>query len=383
MWRALASNALTFIAAALFLGGGVILWARAEYARPGPLEQAICFRVESGARPGEVADRLAERGVIRQGRIFILGLSYTGRDGALKAGHFRLPAGSAMADVAGVLTGDGRSTCGAEAVLRIGVSDSEIELRERDPVANRYVTLARFPAGADDPPEAYQGRRDDPELRLRVVLAEGVTSARVVAGLSAAGFLTGEVAARPDEGSLAPRSYAVEPGADRADLIARMQAAQRQTLAELWPRRAEGLPLDSPEEALILASIVEKETAVASERPTVASVFVNRIEAGMRLQSDPTVIYAVTRGERSLDRDLRQSELRRESPWNTYVTGGLPPTPIANPGRDAIAAVLTPAETEYLYFVADGSGGHAFAETLDAHNRNVARWRALQDGSDE
>ena len=377
MWRALASNALTLVAVALFLLGGLILWGRGEYTRAGPLEQAICFRVEGGARPGEVARALAARGAVTNARLFVLGLDYTGRDSALKAGNFRLPAEASMAAIAELLSGDGRSTCGAEAALRIGVTASEIELREIEPVGNRYVTLARFDAGGD-PPAAYLDRRDDPELRFRVVLAEGVTSARAVAALMAADFLTGTVEAPPPEGSLAPQSYQVARSMDRAALIARMQAVQEAILAELWPERAEELPFDTPEDALILASIVEKETAVAEERPLVASVFVNRLTAGMRLQSDPTVIYAITRGERTLERGLRQSELRRDTSWNTYVNAGLPPTPIANPGREAIAAVLNPAETEYLYFVADGSGGHAFAKTLAEHNRNVARWREIE-----
>jgi len=377
MWRALASNTLTLIGVALFLLGGLILWARGEYRRPGPLEEAICFRVESGARPGEVASALAARGAVTNARLFLIGLDYTGRDTALKAGNFRLPAGAPMAGIAAILSGEGRSTCGAEAALRIGVAESEIELREIEPVENRYVTLARFDTGGE-PPEAYLERRDDTDLRFRVVLAEGVTSARATAALRAADFLTGTIEAPPAEGRLAPRSYQVARGTARAALIARMRAAQESILAELWPERTAGLPIGTPEEALILASIVEKETAVAAERPLVASVFVNRLRAGMRLQSDPTVIYGITGGERALGRGLRRSELRRDTPWNTYVNEGLPPTPIANPGREAIAAVLNPAETEYLYFVADGSGGHAFAETLAEHNRNVARWREIE-----
>jgi UPF0755 protein len=146
----------------------------------------------------------------------------------------------------------------------------------------------------------------------------------------------------------------------------------------LWATRAEGLPYDTPEEALIMASIVEKETGIADERKQVASVFVNRMRQGMRLQTDPTVIYGVTRGEGVLGRGLRQSELRRETPWNTYVIDGLPPTPIANPGRLSIEAALNPDTTEYFYFVADGTGGHAFGRTLEEHNTNVARWREIE-----
>jgi len=155
-------------------------------------------------------------------------------------------------------------------------------------------------------------------------------------------------------------------------------------LADLWAARAEGLPYDTPQDALIMASIVEKETGIADERKQVASVFVNRLRLGMRLQTDPTVIYGVTKGEGVLGRGLRQSELRRETPWNTYVIDGMPPTPIANPGVLSIEAALNPDTTEYLFFVADGTGGHAFAKTLDQHNENVARWRVIeaQQGKD-
>jgi UPF0755 protein len=180
------------------------------------------------------------------------------------------------------------------------------------------------------------------------------------------------------EGGLAPDSYEVERGADRAALIAAMQGAQSRILNEAWAERAPGLPYESPEEALIMASIVEKETSIAAERGRVASVFVNRLEQGMRLQTDPTVIYGITRGEGVLGRGLRQSELRRETPWNTYVIDGLPPTPIANPGRLSIEATLNPESTDYLFFVADGTGGHAFATTLAEHNENVARWRQIE-----
>jgi UPF0755 protein len=162
-----------------------------------------------------------------------------------------------------------------------------------------------------------------------------------------------------------------------------MREAMAETLAELWAGRAEGLPFDTPEEALVLASIIEEETAVAEERPLVAGVFVNRLDRGMRLQSDPTVIYALTDGQGPLGRPLTRRDLAEtESPYNTYRIGGLPPGPISNPGRAAIAAAVDPAETDYLYFVADGSGGHAFARTLAEHQRNVRAWRRVRDGAE-
>jgi UPF0755 protein len=212
----------------------------------------------------------------------------------------------------------------------------------------------------------------------RVAVPEGLTSWQIVQGLNEADFLSGEVADIPEEGMLAADTYEVRRGEDRAELLARMRAAQEVILAEAWENRVDGLPIESPEEALVLASIIEKETSVPDERRQVASVFVNRLNRGMRLQTDPTVIYGVTNGRGVLGRGIRQSELRDDNPWNTYVIDGLPPTPIANPGRAAIEAALDPDTTDYIFFVADGTGGHAFAQTLEEHNRNVAVWRRIE-----
>lgn len=209
-------------------------------------------------------------------------------------------------------------------------------------------------------------------------MAEGVTSWQVVDALKKAGFLTGSLETVPAEGTLAPDSYEVERGTEREAIIAEMTRRQETRLATAWENRVTGLPYDTPEEALIMASIIEKETGVPEERRQVASVFVNRLRQGMRLQTDPTVIYGITKGEGVLGRGLRQSELRRETSWNTYVIDGLPPTPIANPGLLSIEAALDPDTTDYIFFVADGTGGHAFAVTLDEHNENVARWRAIE-----
>ena len=191
-------------------------------------------------------------------------------------------------------------------------------------------------------------------------------------------ILTGEPGERPAEGLLAPDSYEVTPGTTRLSLLEEMQARQQTRLTDAWLTREDGLPISSPMELLTLASIIEKETAVAEERGQVASVFVNRLNQGIRLQTDPTVIYGITRGQGTLGRGIRQSELRRETPWNTYVIDGLPPTPIANPGLAALEAAANPDETAYIFFVADGTGGHAFAETLAEHNRNVAAWREIE-----
>jgi UPF0755 protein len=251
-------------------------------------------------------------------------------------------------------------------------------LRELDPATQAFVEVARFEPGVDAVPEAFTAAEGQADVRWRVTVAEGVTSWQVIDALRRAEFLGGEVPDVPPEGSLAPDSYEVERGADRAALVALMTERQTAVLAEEWANRAGVVPYATPEEALIMASIVEKETGIPEERGQVASVFVNRLEQGMKLQTDPTVIYGVTGGEGVLGRGLRQSELRRETPYNTYVIDGLPPTPIANPGRAAIRAALNPDSTDYLFFVADGTGGHAFAQTLEEHNANVARWRQIE-----
>lgn len=210
----------------------------------------------------------------------------------------------------------------------------------------------------------------------KVTLPEGLTSAMVVRELQAVPWLTGDVQV-PEEGTLLPETYRAERGDSRQSVLDRMRTEQQSLLDRLWASRVPGLPLATPQEAVILASIVEKETGVRDERRRVAGVFINRLRMGMRLQSDPTVIYAVSRGE-PLGRGIRASELASRSPWNTYAHAGLPPTPIANPGRASLEAVLNPLETREIFFVADGTGGHAFAETLEAHNANVARWRQIE-----
>jgi UPF0755 protein len=213
-------------------------------------------------------------------------------------------------------------------------------------------------------------------VRHFVTIPEGYTTAQAVAVLAQASELTGAVAT-PPEGSLLPETYQVIRGESRAHVLERMRAARDALLASLWPGRAAGLPYRWPEEAVIMASVVEKETALASERPHVAAVFLNRLAKGMRLASDPTVAYGLSEGE-PLGHGLRVSELARRTPYNTYLVAGLPPTPIANPGRAAIEAALHPTPTDDLYFVADGTGGHAFSATLAAHLTNVAHWRKLE-----
>lgn len=378
MWRHIASNAVTFLIVAGFLLAGLIMWGQSQYTAQGPLTQPICLQVERGSSMARVSQSLAEQGAVSNARIFRLGVDYADKADDLKAGSFLIPAAAPMADIADIITRGGPSSCGTEVVYRIGVNSSSVVVRELDPVTSRYEERASFAPANEVAPEVYTRVRAQNDTRYRVALAEGVTSWQVVDALSRLDLLEGEVADIPDEGALAPDSYEVAPGDDRNALLARMQAAQEAILAEAWANRVDGLPLESPEEALILASIIEKETGVAAERRQVASVFVNRLNRGMRLQTDPTVIYGITQGQGVLGRGLRQSELRGETPWNTYVIAGLPPTPIANPGRASIEAALDPDDTPYVFFVADGTGGHAFAETLDEHNRNVAVWRRIE-----
>jgi len=378
MWRSIASNALTLFIAILLLAGGLVLWGQRQYTTSGPLETPICLRVEPGSTMTRLSRQLADEGAISSPTIFRLGTQYTEKAPLLKAGSYLVQPGASMKDIVDTITRGGRSTCGTEINFRIGISSAELQVREVDPGTGRYVEVLAFDPGADNIPDAYASYRDQADLRYRVTLAEGVTSWQVVEELGAADFLDGEVGEMPAEGSLAPDSYEVSAGTQRAALIGQMQARQTALLDALWARRARDLPIQTKEEALILASIVEKETGVPEERRRVASVFTNRLEQGIRLQTDPTVIYGLTKGQASLGRGLRQSELRSDTPWNTYVVDGLPPTPIANPGRAAIAAVLNPEKTDFLYFVADGSGGHVFSKTLAEHNRNVARWRKIE-----
>ncbi|WP_431300157.1 endolytic transglycosylase MltG [Tabrizicola sp. BL-A-41-H6] len=378
MWRSVASNALTLFIVILIAAAALVAWGRNEFSKVGPLDVPICLQVERGASLSAVSRTLEDRGAVTDARIFRIGADYSDKADDLKFGSYMVPAGASMAEVLDAITAGGASTCGRDVNFRIGVAAFDVVLSELDLATNSFVEVVKFDPAAGTVPEPYVQASEDPDLRYRVTVAEGVTSWQVVEGLKRADFLAGTIEAVPPEGSLAPGSYEVAKGSDRAALIAAMSEAQAATLAAAWEGRAQGLPYETPEEALIMASIVEKETSIPEERRQVASVFVNRLEQGMRLQTDPTVIYGVTKGEGVLGRGLRQSELRRETPWNTYVIDGLPPTPIANPGRLSIEAALNPDATGYLFFVADGTGGHAFAETLAEHNENVARWRAIE-----
>ena len=303
--------------------GGAVYWAFERYSRPGPLTVETTVVIPKGAAVKTIASLLADRGIIYDPVIFRLGARFDEADERLRAGEYAFVPGISARDVVARLT-EGR-------------------------------TVVR-----------------------RLTIPEGLLSSQVMALVTGADGLEGEVGPPPADGSLLPETYHVSFGDNRAQLIRRMAAAMDRTLAELWESRVPGLPLEDPEEALILASIVEKETAVPEERPRVAAVFINRLRIDMLLQSDPTVAYGLALETGPLTRPLTFADLKKPTPYNTYVIKGLPPGPIANPGRAALEAVLHPSETEDLFFVADGTGGHAFARTLKEHNRNVANWRKIQ-----
>ena len=378
MWRHIASNAVTFLIVALFLLGGAILWGQGQYKDAGPLEQAICLKVDRGSTMSRVSDDLGAQGAISSPAVFRIGADYEDKTTKLKAGSFLVPENASMEEIVSIVTRGGANSCGTEVVYRIGVTRATVQVRQLDPSTNRFIEVASFNLVEDAIPEEYTRVRGETDTRYRIALAEGVTSWQVIEELKSIELLSGEVAEVPAEGMLAPDSYEVSVDDTRTELVQRMLDAQQKRIADVWAERREDVPLKTPEEMLTLASIIEKETGIAEERRQVASVFTNRLNQGIRLQTDPTVIYGVTRGKGVLGRGLRRSELRKDTPWNTYVIDGLPPTPIANPGLASLRAAVDPDETPFIFFVADGTGGHAFAETLAEHNANVAKWRQIE-----
>ena len=302
------------------LCGGILAWGAAEYTRPGPLSAETTVVIERGARLEVIARELTRAGVLAVPLVFRLGARLTGADKRLRAGEYAFAA--------------------------------RISPRQTVALLESGKTVVR-----------------------RLTVAEGVTTAEIIAQLNITDGLTGDLGPLPAEGSLLPETYHFSFGDTRRAIVGRMAEAMRAALDDAWAARDRGLPLKTPESALILASIIEKETAVPQERARVAGVFINRLRKGMKLQSDPTVVYGLTGGKGALGRPLTRADLRTPSPYNTYLIDGLPPSPISNPGLASIVAALDPARTDEFYFVADGSGGHAFARTLSEHNRNVARWR--------
>jgi len=312
----------------LLLAAGVILAAAAgvyaygAYSAPGPLSEDKVFMVEPGQSVTEIGEALQQNGIVSNGRIFALLAQITGQRAGLRAGEYAFPKAAPMRDVMALIAS------GKAVVYKISIP-------------------------------------------------EGFTSQMAVDRVNANEVLAGEPAAVPPEGSILPDTYVFRRGMTRQKLVQDMHAAQAKLLEDLWAARKPVPVIETPEQAVTLASIVEKETAQADERPVIASVFINRLEKGMRLQSDPTIIYGIAGGKGRLDRPLTKADIVAETAYNTYRIKGLPPGPIANPGRAALEAVLNPVETDKLYFVADGTGGHAFAATLDEHNRNVKNWRQI------
>jgi UPF0755 protein len=301
--------------------GGALWWEVRNFNAPGPSEKETVVIIRPGGGARAIAASLSEAGVIDRPLLFRIGVRRRDRTTELKAGEYAFPAAASMAQVMDMLV-------------------------------------------------------EHKVLMHRITIAEGLTSDMALAIVSADPVLEG-TAPTATEGTLLPETYVFERGTTRADMLDRMRESQKKLIAELWPKRKEGLPIQSIEDAITLASIVEKETGLAEERPRIAAVFVNRLKMGMKLESDPTIIYGLTKGV-PLGHPLRQSELDTANPYSTYQITGLPPTPICNPGRDSIAAVLNPPDSEDLFFVANGTGGHAFARTNAEHERNVAQWRRIE-----
>lgn len=316
---------MSLIVFAAIVAGGVFLYAKRSFEGRGPLAADSTFAVKEGAGLNTIANNLEEGGMITSSRIFALGVGAAGKASALKAGEYEIKAGSSMRDI-------------------------------MDVIASGKSILASL------------------------TIPEGLTVEQAFQRIAGSDVLTGDMpAVMPPEGSLAADTQRFTRGMDRQKIIDKMMADQAELVNSIWTSRAPDLPVKDVNEFVTLASIVEKETGIASERPQVAAVFVNRLRKGMRLQSDPTILYGLFGGKgRPADRPIYQSDIEKPTPYNTYVIDGLPPGPIANPGRAALEAVAHPADSDALYFVADGSGGHVFASTLQEHNRNVAKWRDIQ-----
>jgi UPF0755 protein len=301
-------------------GAGGLWYARAVYVGPGPLEVSRAVLVPRGSL-AQVGEALEQAGVVSSALAFRMAAMATGMEGKLHAGELAFLEHASLREVLQVL-------------------------------------------------------RTSKPVQHKLTIPEGLTAQQIARLLAKSEVLTGDVPT-PAEGAMLPQTYIFEYGATRASIVERASADMQRTLAQAWASRAPDLLLTSPSQLLTLASMVERETARPEERPHIAAVFLNRLRKGMRLQSDPTVIYAVSKGLGVIDRPLTKADLDIASPYNTYRVNGLPPGPIASPGLASLEAVARPDETDDLYFVADGTGGHAFSATLEEHLANVAKWRAL------
>lgn len=378
MARHFAANFVNLLIVLLVVAGGIVFWGKSEYDRPGPLQNAIFIEVPRGGSFTGVSEDLQQQGAIRSAMVMRLAAKYEDREGDLKFGNYEIPAGASVADIIDIVTKGGRSAFRYVANYRIGISSTRVSLSERNADSGELTEIVRFEPGAELPDVYRELVETKTPIAYRVTAAEGATSWQITESLRQADFLDGDVEGVPPEGMLSPNTYEVRRGTLVTEVLDQMLEAQKRVLAEEWADRAEDLPFDTPEDALTLASIIEKETGVAEERAEVAAVFVNRLNKGMKLQMDSTVEYGLTEGQGFLGRGLRRSELSKKTPYNTYIIEGLPPGPIGNPGREAIRATLHPNTSNNLFFVADGTGGHVFAETLVEHNRNVAKWRKVE-----
>lgn len=378
MARHIAANFVNLLIVLLIAAGGLFFWAKAEFANPGPLEQSIFVEVPRGGTVSRLAAELEEQDAVSHGMIMRVAANYNGQAEKLKFGNYEIPAGASMAQILDIVTKSGRSVYKYRFTYNISIKTASLRLEERKADGSGYDRL--FSQSVDEPlPAEYTTLVDaKTPINYRITAAEGATSWQIVEMLNKADFLGGTVEDIPPEGMLAPDTYEVRRGKLVSEVLSQMFESQKRILAEEWENRAPDLPFDTPEAALTLASIIEKETSVAEERPEVAAVFVNRLNKGMKLQMDSTVEYGLTNGKGFLNRGLRRSELSKKTPYNTYVIEGLPPGPIGNPRRDAIRATLNPNTSNNVFFVADGTGGHAFAETLVEHNANVAKWRKIE-----
>lgn len=316
---------LTLIVFGLIIIVGLGYFGIQRFYTPNEVAEVSTFNVPRGSTLASISENLETAGLIADATTFSIGARVTEKQSALKAGEFNIAPNSSMADILKELT-EGRA------------------------------------------------------ITYSVTIPEGWTSWEAVQRINATEFLTGEITEIPAEGSLLPNTYSFERGQDRNLIVEQMAEAMEEAVAEIWAGRAEDLPISTPEEMVILASVVEKETGLATERPEVAAVFENRLNRGMRLQSDPTIIYGITLGQGGLGRGLRRSEIDTKTDYNTYQIDGLPIGPIANPGLEALKAVANPAETEAIFFVAAGATpdlGHVFANTLAEHNDNVAAYRRI------
>ncbi len=325
------NGTLTFMLMSMLLLGALYFIVKHQFDRPGPLNQSTVIVIPKGEGVNAIADRLQREGLIHDSRVFTASFLW-----------FRLT----------------RSFFGGtQPVLKAG----EYEVVKQASLRQVLDTLV-------------EGK----SILYKVTLPEGLTSYQMMQILLKEPELTGEITTIPAEGALLPDTYRFSRGTNRQELIERIVFAHRKFVDAIWQSRAQGLPFQSVEEALVLASVVEKETGRADERDRIAGVFLNRLRKSMRLQSDPTIIYGITGGKGALGRPIRRSEIDAKNDYNTYQIDGLPPTPICNAGRAAIEAVLNPADTKDLFFVADGTGGHAFAETIQQHQKNVASWRKVE-----